>query len=363
MKYRLLITLATAGLLSACATTVETHLHRVVIDLGNEADLVKLYSWPNNPQQPESLADTINHYLTSTAQRDGITDASVSVVKNNDGSYSATYLSNSNDILNYANLVPSFLQNGMVAYNGAQTLKQEHPDIWKDNWRFFLPLGLAMTNQKSVQLLHFPPDYSLPDQNYLGSKTSERWETLLETNGVATNDVTLFESIIDIAPIAAPAGDGKELSQTYSYFAGYAKDMLNLLGEQNNVSRPLVAYGSPVRDWLHTYFNLDLSVLEVGSVKLDNGSQLPVLAANHPSYFWYVADQSCAQGWEVMQQDLIAARWQMDMGNNPTSNPSTSLQNAKNYWAAAAQNPQICSLTRKQASQCAQQTWTQCPTL
>lgn len=368
MNHRLTIALVTAGLLSACATTkVDTHLHRVVIDLGTEQKLTELYSWPNNPAQPESLADTIDHYLTQTAMRDGITDANVGVVKNSDNTYTATFLSNSNDILAYSTMVPDFLNEGMVAYNGAEKLKQEQPSIWKSDWRFFLPLGLAMANQKSVQLLHFPPDYSLPAQDYLGSKTSERWESLLETNGVAKNDVTLFETIIDIAPIAAPADDGKDLTQTYSYFADYAKDMLDLLAVKKegtvNQPLPLVAYGSPVRAWLKTYFQLDLSVLEIGDATLSDGTEIPVLAANHPSYFWYAADQSCEYGWEVMQQDLIAARWQMDMGNTPSQSPSTVLTNAKTYWDASSQTPTICTLTRQQASKCASQTWTQCPTL
>ncbi len=366
MNQNLAVTLLGISLLSGCATpTLETHLHRVVIDLGQEQELINLYSWPNDPTKQESLSDTIDHYLTQTATRDGILDISVSVIKNNDGNYSATLLSNNNDILAYANKVPVFLSNGKSAYAGAEALQKVHPPIWQSDWRFFLPLGLAMANQKSVQLLHFPPDYSLPAQDYLGSKTSERWESLLEVNGVSNNDITLFESIIDIAPIAAPASDGKQLTQTYSYFSDYAQAQLNLLAVDTDNGGaqplPLVAYGAPVRDWLKTYFNLDLSVLQVGELSLQSGPTLPVLAANHPSYFWYVADKSCESGWQVMQQDLIAARWQMDMGNNPAQSAQTVLDNAQSYWNSGNQTAQICSLTRQQASACAKQTWQQCP--
>ena len=72
----------------------------------------------------------------------------------------------------------------------------------------FLPLVLAVSNHRSVQLLHFPPDYA---QDYLGSKTSQRREDLLKANGVPLEEVTLYESILDIAPIAAPSNAAQTL--------------------------------------------------------------------------------------------------------------------------------------------------------
>ncbi len=173
-----------------------------------------------------------------------------------------------------------------MAVEAVGNLKED--DKWNhEEWRFFLPLGLSIVNHRSVQLLHFPPDYSLPDQNYLGSKTSQRWEELLKLNDVPPEEVTLHESILDIAPIAAPASAGKTLSETYSYFEPYVLKMLLLLLDTNDGKHglPIVAYGGPVRRWVSSFYKLEgFTVNTVNSILVTDTVSATILGANHPSY-------------------------------------------------------------------------------
>lgn len=323
-------------------------LTQVSIALGDKETLKHLYSWPNKVGSSESLADTIAHYSKQSAVRDGFSDAKVEV-NEEQGQYRLTISSASANITHYKTRLTNFLNIGQLAVNAREAIKAQGQ--WNnDEWRLFLPLGLALSQQKSVQLLHFPPDYSLPDQDYLNSKTSQRWEQLLKINGVAANQVSRFEAIVDIAPIAAPASAGKTLSATYPYFADYANHMLSLLLKQSDDSKagyPVVAYGYPVRQWLQNQYGQELEVLGLISIQPDGTTLVPVLGANHPSYIWYAKDQGFAAAYNVMQQDLIAARWQMRMGNNPQLNPTAVKQQASIYWQSKPK--QVCLHTEVQA--------------
>ena len=312
----------------------EDETHQVTIDLGAEDTLKVLYSYPNSPSSAESLTDTIEHYLNQRLQRDTIGNASAIVSINSDGDYEAVLSGDYDHISDYQSQISTFLANGELAAKAVVNLKNNK--LWnEDEWRFFLPLGLSIINQRSVQLLHFPPDYSLPEQNYLDSKTSQRWEKLLVLNDVANDEVTLYESILDVAPIAAPASAGSTLSETYSYFEPYVVKMLPLLldiDEGSSDALPIVAYGGPVRSWVTSYFNIeDFGVNSFDTVTID-GVSAPILGANHPSYIWYAKDQGRAAAMNVMQEDLISACWQAKMGATPTLNGASTLANCSTYW-------------------------------
>lgn len=338
-----------ALLLSGCAATTTTvptaGLYEASAPLGDAQALFQLYAWPNTPDNPQSLTDTITHYTRQSAARDGLSDLAVTVW-NDLGNYSATIRSADWQVLEYNRRLPRFLAIGQMGVDATAQLKAD--GLWNDKeWRLFLPLGLALTQQRAVQLLHFPPDYSLPDQDYLGSKTSQRWESLLQENGVAAEDVTLYEAIVDIAPIAAPASAGKTLEATYPYYATYAKRMLEfLLQRDTGAARPLVAYGYPVRQWLQQHYGVTLEVLDTGSLDL-GGNQAAIIAANHPSFIWYVKEQGFAAAEQVMYQDLIAACWQVAMGKNPDSDAALVQETCTDIWHERPQA--VCSLTWQQA--------------
>ncbi len=317
--------------------------YSVNVPLGSSETLTTLYSYPNGQSQSQSLEQTIEHYLNQRLSRDLIGQASVDVVLKGDN-YSATISGDSKTVDDYSLQLTTFLSNGEVAAGAVKALKKDGK--WDDkDWRFFLPLGLSIVNQRSVQLLHFPPDYSLPDQDYLNSKTSQRWEQLLMLNQVTAADVTLFESILDVAPIAAPASAGSTLSDTYSYFEPYVLKMLPLLldiDEGTSEVLPIVAYGGPVRDWVKSYYKLtDFGVntfTQIPITKTDGqlansvSIKAPILGANHPSYIWYAKDQGHDYALEVMKQDLISACWQASMGNDPKQAGQTVLDTCTTSW-------------------------------
>jgi hypothetical protein len=167
----------------------------------------------------------------------------------------------------YGKPLNALLDAGDLAYNGASKLNADAK--WQYSWYLFLPLGMALENRKSIELLHFPPDYSLTQaQDYLRSATTDRWATLLTDNGILAEQTPGYQTIIDIAPITAPASAGK------------------------GASLPMVAFGAPVRNWIKQQYGINVPVLGLGSISPSEGRKVAVLAANHPSYIWYAADKA-----------------------------------------------------------------------
>ena len=343
---------------------------------------------------PSDLAVTIQHYLLQSAQRDGLRGAKVAV-QLADGAVSATLRSSSPIPTDYQARVARFLAIGDEGYQASLTLQQG--GAWNAKWRFLLPLGLPIVNQRSVQLMHFPPDYAVKLGDYLGSRTSKRWEALLRANGVKKHDLPLYEDIVDIAPIAAPASTGADLTKAVPAFKTYTRDMLAFAlspelplppagegrGEGGNPPAlasasapaptviaspgaqapgrgnpgapttaqpiPLVAYGAPVRSWLESEFGIELSVLALATITIGEGQPISVLGANHPSFIWYAAQQPNARplALKITKQDLIAACWQatMTLGTEPDSTGTLAWCTAK--WNARPR--QICILSEIEA--------------
>lgn len=313
------------------------------IDLGETSRVENLFSFPNNCAVicylPWSLEDTVAHYLRQSVQRDGYTEATVDVYER-DGRIHAAFEGTPVD---YGQRILSFLDAGDLAFAGAKELNAAGK--WKFNWLFFLPLGMAVENHRSVELLHFPPDYSLTQaQNYLESATTDRWAELLTVNGIEASDTPKYQTIVDIAPIAAPASAGKELEGTYNYFDRYHTAILELWTRMDtDTAYPMVAFGAPVRAWIKTAYGVDIGVLGLATVTLPSGLEVPVVGSNHPSDIWYASDpknydgneeKADAAGIKVMTQDLKAACWQARMGETPTASASTTLSGCESYWDA-----------------------------
>jgi hypothetical protein len=213
-----------------------------------------------------------------------------------------------------------------------------------------------------VQLLHFPPDYVLQrDQDYLTAHTTLRWAALLVANGAAQDETASYQTIIDIAPIAAPSNDGANLEGIYGLYTNYINGLLDLwIPVPAGGVRPLIAFGSPVRTWLKDEYGLDLRVLDLAMLTTQGGVSVPVLAANHPSFIYNAikqleddphtpVDERLAIGMRVTQQDLVAAGWQVRMSANPTGDPAQALADSKAQWSGPNQRTRICELTYEQA--------------
>ena len=305
--------------------------HQVVFELGSTEELTQLYSYPNSYDDKDTtLEQTVEHYLSQSLDRDLTINGRADVTVDGD-TYKIIISGDGEHVEQYDEQINSFLSSGKLALQAVSDMKRDK--IWNENdWRFFLPHGLSITKQRSIQLLHFPPDYSLTEQDYLNSKTSKRWEELLKLNDIGLDDVTLYEAILDIAPIAAPADAGSTLNDTYTYFEPYVLAMLPVL--LKNRSLPIVAYGGPVRRWVTNFYKLDdyLGVNSVETIDVTNTISVPFLGANHPSYIWYAKDDGRKKAFEVMEQDLISACWQAHMGSNPDQGSNDVLQECIKNW-------------------------------
>ncbi len=323
----------------------------IEVPLGSTQRVTQLFAYPNNCNvicfRPWTLEQTVEHYLNQSVQRDGYSRAKVSV-KVHDGQVAATF---SGVPDSYGQPLTALLNTADLAYQGASKLNSDGK--WAFNWYLFLPLGMALENRKSIELMHFPPDYSLTQaQDYLESKTTDRWADLLTDNGVPAAETPAYQTMIDIAPIAAPSTAGKELEGVYSYFTDYQTRMVKELSLQPDGSLPMVAFGAPVRSWIKQQYGQTVNVLGLAQINPAEGKSVSVLGANHPSYIWYAADPESYDGDEqkadeaglkVMGQDLSAACWQAGMGQKPASDPNVLLKACMNTWQVTRKE-QTCEL-------------------
>lgn len=343
-----------AGLsLTLAALTLGATAHADTdLKLGSTERVTQLFAYPNNCNvicyRDWTLEQTVEHYLTQSVQRDGYTTAKVQVKTDNN----QLYANISGVPKDYAKPLTALLDAGDLAHAGANKLNADGK--WAYNWYLFLPLGMALENRKSVELLHFPPDYSLTQaQDYLESKTTDRWATLLTANGIAAEQTPAYQTIIDIAPIAAPATAGNDLMGVYGYFKDYQTTLVKQFSQTaNGVTLPMVAFGAPVRNWVKEQYGQTVAVLGLAQIIPTPGVKVPVLGSNHPSYIWYAADpanydddqaKADAVGLKVMGQDLSAACWQAGMGSKPGSDPSAQLNTCTQTWQVA-QKEKTCEL-------------------
>ncbi|CRM24650.1 hypothetical protein ABFV51_25925 [Pseudomonas asgharzadehiana] len=338
--------LAVAALIGSAVVQAD-----IDVPLGSTQRVTQLFAYPNNCNvicyRPWTLEQTAEHYLNQSVQRDGYSRAKVSV-KVHDGQVKATF---SGVPDSYGQPLTKLLDTADLAYQGASKLNSDGK--WAYNWYLFLPLGMALENRKSIELLHFPPDYSLTQaQDYLESKTTDRWADLLTTNGVPATETPAYQTIIDIAPIAAPSNAGKDLEGLYSYFTDYQTRMVKELSLGPTGSLPMVAFGAPVRSWVKQQYGQTVGVLGLAQISPEDGKSVSVLGANHPSYIWYAADPATYDGNEqkadeaglkVMGQDLSAACWQAGMGQKPASDPNVLLKACINTWQVTRKE-QTCEL-------------------
>lgn len=341
--------------LTLAALTLSAAAHADVdLKLGSTERVTRLFSYPNNCNvicfRHWTLEQTVEHYLTQSVQRDGYSTAKVRVKTDNDHLYADI----SGVPKGYEKPLARLLDAGDLAYSGAKKLNVDGK--WAYSWYLFLPLGMALENRKSVELLHFPPDYSLTQaQDYLRSATTDRWATLLTDNGIPAAQTPGYQTIIDIAPIAAPATAGKDLEGVYGYFKDYQTTMVKEVSQNaHGAALPMVAFGAPVRNWIKQQYGPTVNVLGLATISPSAGVNVPVLGSNHPSYIWYAADPATytgedaqakadAAGLAVMGQDLSAACWQAGMGSKPGSDPAVQLKSCTQTWKVT-QKEKTCEL-------------------
>lgn len=347
-----------SALLAACAAPPTTQAspastdNPVVVDLGPTAQVSTLFSFPNCvqncPVPPWTLEQTIEHWMTASVTRDGYSNAKV-VATNQNGEEILTL---SGVPADYGQYVKTFMQQSAVAASDVPAVQAAGK--WQSDWSFFEVLGMPLRNQKTVQLLHFPPDtVKTTTQDYMQAATTQRWASLLVMNGVASTATDSYQRIMDIAPIAAPASAGAKLEGVYDYFDNASTGLIQAWtapAPGTTAPRAMVAMGGPARAWLSSYYKLPpVNVLTLTSITPAAGQTVPVLGGNHPSLIWYASDPKAyggdinkanAAGKQVMLQDLTVACWQANMGQTPSADPTATLNNCTAQWGN--QQTQAC---------------------
>ena len=335
----------------------------VEVDLGTADTVTALFSYPNCQLKcTPTLEDTVKHYFTQSLQRDGFADSTVSVTKSANGHIVATF--GGRAALDYPNQVTGVLKAGDAGLEAVKRLQADNK--WRNDWRFFLPLGLAWVKHPTLEILIYPPDYTLENQDYLAADTTKRWSDLLVSQGLTREESDRYQDIIDIAPIAAPHDCmgvvGKKpcegtLTDLPSYFHDYQFQLLRLwlsATEGNpKVPRPAVAFGRWVLLWLkqNPRFNIDLKVGEIGRMALPNGS-VPVIGSNHPAYLYNFVSSDpdmkdkkrFKNAMAIMRQDAIVACWQIHMGEAPDGDAAAVLASCKSIWEDKTRDKEICRL-------------------
>ncbi|MCA9080514.1 MAG: hypothetical protein KDA58_08140 [Planctomycetaceae bacterium] len=355
----------------------------VIIDLGTRDELIQLYSWPNQPGSKESLPKTILHWFEKTLRNDGFTGAKAATAEVlTKGKTYQLQLTGPKGIEGYAVRLPIFLDHGRAALKRIEEIKEEDKqraaaaqaagkkqpkNHWDPrglgNWRFFMPHGLAMLNQRSIQFFHYPPIRLLEtDRDYLQDPVPKRWEELLVANGVPQKDVELYECVMDAVPVGAldDEGSAKDGGMPIDDFAVYQTTQVDLLlGEPNKAgyTMPIVVYGSSPRKRFFKSYKQGFPAAVVKAkawntedpqrIVIKPGSKTPVLAMNHPySFFMDIQDKKGAHGEEFipgvvmnwrggirrMLESLIAARWQRAMAADPSQDPKAVYKDCQTFW-------------------------------
>lgn len=327
----------------------------VSYDLGPISYINQLYTMTTPSSyascKPTSTTATIECYLLESLKRDGIAVNSVNVAPNAAGTaYTVSIDSTDPRAQQYQAAQTAFLDtghagqalNGVTACEADQSCWQiqspQNPKGCPGPWSFWLPLGLPMVSQKAVMMLHYPPYTSFQAYDYLNNATLNRWERMLTTVGVPANQVNLYESIVDIMPIAAP-GSGETacltpgMSETYfgnaSANRNYIAPMLTLLANPpvyaaKKGTAPVLVFGSEPRQVWQDMNNLkSFGVLDVGTVTLPGDTKpTAYIGANHPIAAVYDTCTTTPSIVTMEIQDLTTACFAQAMSVDPTASPA-----------------------------------------
>lgn len=333
---------------------------RTEIKIGSRAKAEILFTYPNDGHEAQSLEETIQHYVSDSLAREAVGPFSIDVQIKNDLVTLLIEHGDANIINAVSERYQNFFQLGETGYGAIQDFQKTGK--WSTAWKFLLPLGLPLEYGRAVEIMDFPPLSLIKKQDYLNSKTTNRWWELLAINGVPKEELARYSCIVDIVPVAAPANDGKNLDQSGIYdgpLDSYSVPLLKLFSDQSgtNDRRPLIALGLPIRKWIGRLWGTNLNILDVATIMITDTESASVIASNHPSFFFYAASayqgtpdadsKNLAAGLAVMKQDIVAAAWHAEVGRNPKADPSVALAQCQNKWAN--RDAELLDLVRKQA--------------
>lgn len=303
---------------------------------------------------PPTLAASIAHYVQQSLDRDGLTaQASATVAA---GVATVTIASSDAAALakaqGYFPMLSALVDqnHAELGWQGTQQCQQTagcwNPSPGSAPWAFYLPLGLPLVNQQAVMFLNYPPSDSLCSADYLSNFTMARWTQVLTRVGVP--NPVLFETIVDLNPIAAPgSGQSTPIANASANFSqgqpNYDLSMLNLLlnpsgGASAASTLPLQVAGGPSRAAWSAIIGQSVNVGEVGVYQPAAGQPaIPWVATNHPDVTTY---QSCPGDGNETQLianellDLNAACILQTLAANPALTPQQAQGQCNQVWCA-----------------------------
>ena len=343
-------------------------------------------SWLPDPYKQyydkDSIEDTVKLFLEKSMQNDGVAYKSIAVsVIPPTRDLAITIDSDDPRAADYPVVHPAFFRNYGSATLGIAKCKSQS-GCWNKNntnpnepWAFFPQFGLPMVNQKSVLMLNYPPATALTGKDYLNTFTMSRWTRLL--SGVGIDNPTLFETIVDVRPIAAPgSGTSDNLPDAVTYFNDqsgqtggyYITPQLNLMLDPpangySDSALPLVILGGPARDTWKAITGLDNGVLNTGTTQLSSGTKkVPYILGNHPDVTTYQCcpgdkGSGCTSDHliEMEEIDVQIACWADQMAKYPSRDPAQVLASCKSLWVtnrSADNDLAFCALARSDSNEC-----------
>lgn len=357
--------------------------NKVVLD-PNVTDYTSFSYEENNCTSPETalygnMANTIKNYTQLSIERAGIKNFSVDRVD-----YEEEYKqfrvtlqvkkeTSKADVKNFAETHQNFLCIAKQGLNGINACKatdkcwqpKYHPDkpLTSRNypWAFFLPLGMAMTNQKTVNFLNYPPFDSLNSADYMKNFTMCRWNSVLKTAGI--QDTFLYETIVDAHPIAAPgSGQSHAMPDATEYFNNtkgryYDTPMIKLLAHSNSKLLPVLpvfVLGTDAREaWAKVIGVKDLNTDPDTGEKIFTEmpyvgiyKDMPWVASNHPDVTSYnccagdpdnkcTSDNTYGNSWSLLKDesiDLVSICTVKTLSDNPDLNPKSARSTCEKTW-------------------------------
>lgn len=363
---------------------------RLTIALGSLNRVAKLFSWPNSKSTNWTVSRTVEHWLTMTLDRDGLIDKGATLSVRTRGRLVLLIFKGPDSLADsfreYAVRLPRFLRNGWQALTTVipkiQSSGRWDPDPAKPQpgkplyqpWRFFLPLGMAMLNQKAVLFFHYPPIRLLEtNQDYLNDPVPVRCEELLTANGVRHDDLPLFNTVMDATPIGAEDDQGSKKSSLgdphwglipIQEFHEYQRQQVRLLLNRSKTvqgyTAPIVVFGAHPLETFNTLYGTTLQNGQAGVARILPGMKTPILASTHPYVFYGKAQGFDQIGSGVlvdakvatvqMQTDLAVAGWLKLMAADPSQDPVKVLSEQTQFWNSASQSNVVNELVVHQGS-------------
>ena len=351
-------------------------------------------SWLPKPYdqyyEKSTLEQTIVQFTEDSLKRDGISFESVSASLDyaNDRVL-MTIESGDSRAIHYEVTHPKFIENYAQALKGVAKCQESdecwshHDDDPNEPWAFFPQFGLPMVQQRTILMLNYPPASALTGKDYLDTFTMGRWTRLLERIGAP--NPTLFETIVDVRPIAAPgSGASQYLPNAQTYFNDptgktggyYIEPQLNLMLDPawnlgNERTLPLMILGGPAREQWKVMTGLDNEILDTGITTLPGASKpTPYILSNHPDVTTYqccphdTGNPKCKEFDLIKDEeiDVQAICWAMSMYDDPSQDPKDALAQCKDRWVdnrSASDNLRFCALARMDSNECFEQglTW------